>query len=155
MAKRETQKVVELGGRKWQIRMMDAETGSWVALKLASKLAGIIMSAMDGGLQDPLVIGISAAQALGTLGRNEIGELQREALSVVSELITLNGKEEPLAVRMNNGAWGVDGLDDDLPLVMTLVTHSLLFTVSPFFAGDKLKAYAKSFEGLSLSSLGG
>lgn len=148
--KRETTKDVVLDGRTFRIKKFDALTGSYVAAKLMGKLGVILASVAAGGANSPVAIATAISEALTSLPKAEFMEMQMDALSVVGEVTVLNEMPVVLPIRQATGAWAVAGLDDDLVTVMALVTHSLIFNISPFFDGNALKAVMESFKGLTL-----
>jgi hypothetical protein len=154
---REIQKDIILAGRKWRIRKFDALTGSYVAAKLMGKLGAILAGVASGGVSSEIAIATAISEALSSMNKAEFIELQSDALSVVGEVtvITEGGSEVVLPVRIASGAWGVKDLDTDLLTVMALVSHSLVFNVSPFFDGNALKSTLESFKwvGTLLSAL--
>lgn len=145
MQKRETHKDIDLAGRTWRIRKFDALTGSYVAAKLMGKLGAILAGIAGGGVNNPAAIATAISEALSSMSKTEFLDLEADALSVVGEVTALSGQEVVLPIRLASGAWGVPGIEDDLLTVMALVSHSLIFNVSPFFDGDALKALITSF----------
>jgi hypothetical protein len=152
MALRQTTSDVEISGRKWRIAMFDPLTGSYIAMKLASKLSGIFMGIAAGKLEDPMTLVMAISQELGSLTRLEFIELQSAALSVISEVTIVGGVEAPVSIRQSGGTWAVPGLDTDMVMVLALTAHSLAWNISPFFDGNALKQVMESFKGLNLFS---
>lgn len=147
MEKRETTKVVELGGRKWQIEKFDALTGCFIAYKLLTQLVG---SGVDEQLAAQMPGLPSLPKGRTVMGKAEFMELQRDCLSVVKELKDVGGVPAPVPVLLANGGWGVEGLADNTMLVMTLTIHALVFNVSSFFDAAALKELTGSIAGMSL-----
>lgn len=148
MPTRETSRVVTVGGRRWKISKFDAMTGSYIALKMVSKLSNIAVGVVSGSVKDPAVIAISIANEIGTLSKQEFLEVQVECLHVTKELQEVGGKEIENPLRLPDGRWGVAGLEEDALLIMTLASHVLLFNLSDFFDVNALKAAKESFSGL-------
>ncbi len=153
MKKRETHKDIELSGRKWRIEKFDALTGNFISVKLMSKLAGVLVGIASGEVSDEAVIVVAISQAIGSMGKAEVIELQEDALSVCKEMTMVGSVETGIPVRTQNRSWGVADLEHDPLTVMGLVSHSLVFNVSPFFDESALKAFKESFRGLNLFSV--
>lgn len=145
---RETSRVVTISGRRWKIGKFDALTGSYIALKMLSKLANIAVGVLSGELEDPAIIGMGIAHEISALTKAEIMEIQSECLLVISELQEVGGKEMENPVRLNDGRWGVGELENNAVLVMGLVGHVLLFNLTGFFDESTLKGLKESFTGL-------
>jgi len=145
---RETQRVVTISGRRWKIGKYDALTGSYIALKMLSKLSHIAVGVFSGNLKDQALIAMSTANEIGSLTKAEFNEIQSESLHVVAELKEVSGKDIENPIRLPDGRWGVEGLEDDALLIMTLVSHVLLFNLSGFFNAASLRDSKESFSGL-------
>jgi hypothetical protein len=145
---RETERIVTVSGRRWKIKKFDALTGSYIALKMMSKISHIAVGVFAGNLTDKAVIAMSIANEIGTLTKQEFNEIQSECLHVATELVTVGDKVVDTPIRLPDGRWGVSGVEDDALLVMTLVSHSLLFNLTSFFDGNALKDSKESFKGL-------
>ena len=148
MPVRETERIVTISGRKWKVKKFDALTGSYVALKMMSKLAHIAVGVFAGTLTDKAVIAMSITNEIGSLSKQEFVEIQAECLHVCAEVLRVGDKDIDTPLRLPDGRWGVSDVEDDALLVMTLVGHVLLFNLSGFFDGAQLKASGESFKGL-------
>ena len=127
MSKRETEKIIELSGRKFKIEKFDALTGSYIAFTLAEKF-------LPMGLEDKAgLINMPANRTL--LSREEFTALQKDCLSVVSEILPAG----PRPVIAENGLWGVNDIAKDTRLVILLTVHALAFNVAGFFDGEDLQ----------------
>lgn len=147
--KRETFKDIEVpAGRRWRIEKMDAMTANFIATRLFSLISGLAPAIMAGQITDPAVIFMTVADAVRSIPRSEFFGLQQDAMSVVKELKMAGDNEVATPIRSIQGAWASDGLSDNPPLLLTLICHSLAFNLSPFFDGNALKEYGKSFKGL-------
>ena len=145
---RETQRIITISGRRWKITKFDALTGGYIALKLLSKLSHIAVGVFSGNLTDQAIIAMSIAEEIGSLTKKELAEIQGECLYVVKELMEVGGKELELPIRLPDGKWGVEGVEYDGLLVMTLVAHVLVFNLTNFFDAAALKESKDSFAGL-------
>jgi hypothetical protein len=150
MPVRETERVIALSSRRWKIKKFDALTGSYIALKMMSKISNIAIGIASGAITDQAVIAMSIANEIGTLTKQEFIEIQSECLHVCNEVVAVGGRDADIPLRLSDGRWGVPGMEDDALLVMTLVSHALLFNLTSFFDGNALKDSKESFNGLSL-----
>ena len=148
MPTHETQRFVTISGRRWKIGKFDALTGSYIALKMLSKLSHIAVGVFSGNLTDKAVIAMSIANEIGSLTKSEFNEIQGECLYVCKEVEDVGGKDIETPLRLPDGRWGVKDLEDNALLVMTLVSHALLFNLTSFFDADLLKSAKESFQGL-------
>jgi hypothetical protein len=148
MPVRETERVISIGSRKWKVKKFDALTGSYIALKLMSKISNIAIGIVSGGLTDPALIAMSIANELGSFSKAEFNEIQNECLHVCFSITEAGGKDIESPIRLPDGRWGVGGLEDDSLMIMTLVSQVLVFNLTSFFAADALKESTESFKGL-------
>ena len=148
----EKEKTIEISGRRWRIKKFDPLTGSFIALKMMSKISHIAFGIVGGNLTDKIVIANSVAAELGSFSKQEFIEIQLECLHVVSEVKMVDEKEMLIPAKTPEGQWAASGLEEDALLVMALVSHVLIFNLTSFFNESALKETAKSFQGLSLFS---
>ena len=147
--KRETKKIVEIQGRKFEIRSFDAFTGSYIAFTLMQKMLpmGIEAKVMNAIKAD----GGNAAVSLPSralMSKGEFIAFQRDVLSVVGEV--LPARTAPLF--NENGSWGVADIEDNAMLVVMLTIHALVFNIAGFFTGDGLKELKAGLQSLSFAS---
>ena len=147
--KRETKKIVEIHGRKFEIRSFDAFTGSYIAFTLMEKMLPMGMEAKvmnavkaDGG--DAAV----SLPSRALMSKGEFIAFQRDVLSVVGEV--LPARTAPLF--NENGSWGVADIEDNAMLVILLTIHALVFNIAGFFTGDGLKELKAGLQSLSFAS---
>lgn len=144
--KRETKKIIELQGRKFEIRSFDAFTGSYIAFTLMEKM-------LPMGVEEQVT---KALQAEGTdvsamaptnralMSKGEFIAFQRDCLSVVGEV--LPARTAPI---LNlNGSWGVEDIADNTMLVLLLTIHALVFNISGFFTDGGLSELQSSLRDL-------
>ena len=151
---RETSRVVTISGRRWKINKFDALTGSYIAVKMVSKLSGVMSAFISGKIdiknkEDQGLIALSLANEIGSLSKTEFNEIQGECLHVVQEVTEVGGKEITGPLRLPDGRWAVSGMEDDALLILGLVSHVLLFNLTSFFDENVLKELGKSFQGLT------
>ena len=147
MSVHENERVIVLRGRKIKIKKFDALTGSYIALKIGSKISHIALGITSGALADPAIIGTALISELGTLSKGEFNELQNECLNVCFVVDVVGDKAIETPIRIN-GAWAISGVENDVLFVMTVIAHVLLLNLSGFFDGNALKESAESFTGL-------
>ena len=123
--KREQFKEVELGGRKWRVGRFDALTGSYIATLL-------LMQMLPMGLDQQVGLG-SLAKGRSLMDRETFLDVQKECLRVCAEPQVVGEVLTPLKVMLDDGRWGVPGLEDDFVTVLSLTIHALVFNVSDFF----------------------
>ena len=147
--KRETKKIVEIQGRKFEIRSFDAFTGSYIAFTLMEKMLPMGMEAKvmnavkaDGG--DAAV----SLPSRALMSKGEFIAFQRDVLSVVGEV--LPARTAPIF--NENGSWGVADIEDNAMLVIMLTIHALVFNIAGFFTGDGLKELKAGLQSLSFAS---
>ena len=147
--KRETKKIVEIQGRKFEIRSFDAFTGSYIAFTLMEKMLpmGVEAKVMNAVKAD----GGDAAVSLPSraiMSKAEFIAFQRDVLSVVGEV--LPGRTAPII--NENGSWGVEDIADNAMLVIMLTIHALVFNIAGFFGGDGLMELKAGLQSLSFAS---
>ncbi len=148
--KRETKKIVELQGRKFEIRSFDAFTGSYIAFTLLEKMLPMGMEAKvmnavkaDGG--DAAV----SLPSRAIMSKADFIAFQRDVLSVVGEV--LPGRTAPII--NENGSWGVEDIADNAMLVIMLTIHALVFNIAVFFGGDGLMELKAGLQDLSFANI--
>jgi hypothetical protein len=122
--KRETFKVVEMGGRKFRIEKFDALTGSYIAYTLLNLALPPMLGKQLAGSGIP--VGGSSEGRM--MSKQEFFEFQKDCLGACYEV--LDGNTPPV---MTENGFGVIGLEKDLSTVLMLTVHVLLFNVLSFF----------------------
>ncbi len=146
--KRESFKYVNCAGKKWKIGKMDALTGSYMATKLLGKVGEMAIAIIGGDLMNEMMIMTVIAREIGSFSKAEFLELQRDCLSVISEVTVREGKEFAVPIALPDGRWASGELQDDPLTVMALTVHAAVFNMLPFFDGDRLKEVKDGFQGL-------
>lgn len=150
--KRETKKIVELQGRKFEIRAFDAFTGSYIAFTLMEKM-------LPMGVEDKVAKTLQAeGKDVDTMiptnralmSKGEFMAFQRDCLSVVGEV--LPARTAPILNA--NGSWGVDDIENNTMLVLLLTIHALVFNVASFFTDGGLKELQSSLRDLLPANTG-
>ena len=148
MSVRETSRIVTVGDRMWKICKFDALTGSYIATKLVSRLSNVAIGVISGELKDESVIAVAIVNQVGSLSKQEFMEIEAESLHVVKEIKTVGDKDIEQPVYLQDGRWGVEGLEVDALFITALVGHVLLFNLTSFFDANALKELKNSFTGL-------
>jgi hypothetical protein len=138
MEKRAESKIVELQGRKFEIRSFDAFTGSYIAFTLMEKMlpSGMEQKVMQTMRGEGADIDKLPTPDRAIMSKKEFLAFQKDCLSVVGEV--LPARTAP--VLNANGSWGVDGLATNTMLVLLLTIHALAFNISGFFGEGGLSA---------------
>lgn len=138
----EKTKNVEINGRKFILKKMDARIGSFMLFKLMKLLPSIIEN-LDIEKIDLENLSLDSLKKLNLtkmlepvfeMPEKEFSYIQDNCLKVVDEL--LNAGAQP--VLQKSGEWGVNDIADNLGLVTNLTIQSLAFNVMGFFEGSPL-----------------
>ena len=148
--KRETKKIVEIQGRKFEIRSFDAFTGSYIAFTLMEKM---LPMGMEAKVMNTLRAKGQDVDTLPTpnralISKGEFIAFQRDVLSVVGEV--LPARTAPIF--NENGTWGVSDIEGNAMLVILLTIHALVFNIAGFFTGDGLKELKAGLQSLSFAN---
>lgn len=138
----EKTKNIEINGRTFILKKMDARTGSFMLFKLM-KLLPAILENLDIEKIDLENLSLTDLKKLNLtkmlepvfeMPEKEFSYIQDNCLKVVDEL--LNAGPQPVLQR--NGDWGTNDISDNLGLVMNLTIQSLAFNVMGFLEGSPL-----------------
>ncbi len=140
--KREQFKDVEVNGRRFRIGRFDALTGSYITTLL-------LMQMLPMGLEDRIP-GVSS-KGKSIMDKETFMDIQRDCLKVVSELKPVGDSIAPMLVMLPDGRWGVDGIEDDTLIVITLTISVLAFNLSDFFQEGALSNLNQVLPGLTPS----
>lgn len=127
----EKTKDVTIGTRRFQISRFSAETGSWIAYKVMTSIL-------------PAYMGMSGISPSPGAGGNELSEadfrsIQGYCLRSCCEYQTVGDVAAAVPIVMADGRFADPELSADLPTVMGLTTHALMFNLAPLFTGDAMK----------------
>ena len=148
---RQTEKTVEIQGRKFTIRTFDAFTGAYIAFTLMEKM-------MPMGMEEKVVKTLQAEgtnpelmlpQSRTLMTKGEFNSFVRDCLSVCSE--QLKGRDCP--VLNKNGSWAVADIQNNTLLVIMLVINALAFNISDFFTDGGLTDLKASLRDLMPSNM--
>jgi hypothetical protein len=142
MKKREEIKDIDIAGRKFRIRKFEAFMGSYIAYKIIGQIAP---AALGNGGND-------IAKAVTSMNKEDFISIQKDCLKMVQEIKQAGNNEMPMQIILENGRWGVEGLEQDAMTVMALTIQVLMFNVSSFFDADRLKELTASLSGLNFAN---
>jgi hypothetical protein len=144
MKKREEVKDIDIAGRKFRIRKFEAFTGSYIAYKIIGQIAPAALG--NGGNENNI------SKAVTSMNKEDFMSIQKDCLKMVQEIKIAGGNEMPMQIILENGRWGVEGLEQDAMTVMVLTVQVLMFNVSSFFDADRLKELTASLSGLNFAN---
>lgn len=127
---RELTKRITLGGRLFEMKKFTAQTGSFIAYTLLTKMLPAVFAGK--------VEGISSSIDLPPISKQEFMEIQDTCLRSVSEIVRIDGVDVPTPVLMDDGRWGVSDLEYDAGLVFLLTTNALGFNMKSFLSESVL-----------------
>ncbi|SFE43447.1 hypothetical protein SAMN04487969_102498 [Paenibacillus algorifonticola] len=135
----EKYKDVKINERTFRINKFPARTGAFVIVKVTGMLAPIFKSINAESLKDIKSLSGSLDVAgmiekICAISESDFNYLQDKCLGVCSEV--LPGGLAP--VMNENGTFGVIDFDDDTMSVLALISHTLIFNLSPLFQGAGL-----------------
>lgn len=128
-------KEVQIKGRTFRIKKFGARDGSFIALKVAAILAPMfegvdLKQAQEGkGVDTAGVDVFGMVGKLATLPEKDFAHIQGKCLGVCGESLASGY----VPVLHENGAFGVNDLEEDTVTVMALTAHALIFNLSGFF----------------------
>ena len=143
-------KVVELNGKKFELRRLPPEEGSFifmrilgVSMKMRSDIPTPKTEEAAGSADLPKATGEMQVKALafavfsGGMGFSDFKFIQNACMRVVS---LHNEAGLPMPVMTDDGTWTADGKDlaDDVGMVMKLTSEVLVFCFADFFEGGGL-----------------
>lgn len=150
---RETFKVVSYGGKNWRIEKYSPLVGSYIIVKLFSRLSGIVLAASSGEIKDMTVIAMHVSNELSNFTKAEFMEIQRDSLACVKEVTNVNGVEANISIVTPDGRFTSKELEEDVFGVLVLTTHVLMFNMIGFLDADVLKETVQAFKTCYLNLL--
>lgn len=141
-------KDIEINGRTFRLKKLDARTGSYMLFKLVKILTpifkGIKFEDVKKNIKEDVKeddINITELMSsIFDLPENEFRYIQDNCLRVVEELLPAG----PANVLDNYGNYGILNIEFDTMLLMNLTVQSLIFNVSGFFEGSPLTSMLKN-----------
>ena len=130
------EKFFEHNGSRYKLTKLDADSGSYVAFKLAG-VALPLMNGFSGKVsQDEMRL---LSQAITSMGRKEFTEVQKILLGTVLRLETSGGVDMPVPVLKADGTYADEDLRTDAKTVIALTVQAALFNIGDFFGGEGSK----------------
>lgn len=141
----ENTKSIEVNGRTFILKKMDARTGSYMLFKLMKLLPPILenidIDKLDNDNFDFKSLNLSEAlKPIFDLPEEEFRYIQDNCLKSVDELLAAGAQP----VMQKNSEWGINDIAYDIGLVMNLTIQSLIFNVQGFFLGMNLSSVMKN-----------
>ena len=144
----EKTKNIEINGRTFILKKMDARTGSFMLFKLMKLIPSILenldiekINLEDFSLNDLKKLNLTQMlDPVFEMPEKEFCYIQDNCLKVVDEL--LNAGPQP--VLQKNGDWGVNDIAENLGLVMNLTIQSLAFNLMGFLEGSPLTSLVEN-----------
>ena len=134
MATRETEKYIDLNGARYKLIKLDADTGCYVAFKLAGVALPLLMGAQGKMDSDNLKL---LSQAITSMNRADFMEVQKALLGSVQKISSAGGVDMPMPVLKADGSYADEELRQDAKTVISLVIQAALFNVGGFFSGQE------------------
>lgn len=142
-------KNIEINGRTFILKKMDARTGSYILFTKIIKFLPAILENLDfdkldfdnftlGNLSDLNLTKIF--EPIFNLPENDFRYIQDNCLKAVSESLPAG----PQPILNKNGEWGIADIEFDMSLVMNLTVQSLWFSLEGFFAGLPFNSIMKN-----------
>lgn len=130
------EKYFDYNGTRYKLTKLDADSGSYVAFKLAG-VALPLMSGMSGQ-------GVSAAdvqmlsQAITSMNRKDFTEVQKILLATVLKIESSGGVDMPMPILKADGTYADEELRTDAAAVIALTVQAAIFNIGGFFGGEGL-----------------
>lgn len=141
----ENTKSIEVNGRTFILKKMDARTGSYMLFKLMKLLPPILenidIDNLDNDNFDFKSLNLSETlKPIFDLPEEEFRYIQDNCLKSVDELLAAGAQP----VMQKNSEWGINDIAYDIGLVMNLTIRSLIFNVQGFFLGMNFSSVMKN-----------
>lgn len=130
------EKYFDYNGTRYKLTKLDADSGSYVAFKLAG-VALPLMSGMSGQ-------GVTAgdmqllSQAITSMNRKDFTEVQKILLATVLKMETSGGVDMPMPILKADGTYTDEELRTDAAAVIALTVQAAIFNIGGFFGGEGL-----------------
>lgn len=130
------EKFFDYNGTRYKLTKLDADSGSYVAFKLAG-VALPLMSGMSGQ-------GVTAgdmqllSQAITSMNRKDFTEVQKILLATVLKMETSGGVDMPMPILKADGTYTDEELRTDAAAVIALTVQAAIFNIGGFFGGEGL-----------------
>ena len=132
MAK-EKEKFIDVNGQRYKLTKLDADTGSYVAFKIAGVALPLLMGVQGKVTKDNIKL---LSQAIASMNRADFLEVQKALLGTVVKIQSAGGVDMPMPVLKADGSYAEDELRQDAQTVISLTIQAALFNVGGFFSGQ-------------------
>lgn len=126
---------VELKGKRYRIAKMSAFVGCGIAMQILTKM---LPAGMEGKMD------VSLPKGRTELSPAEFEDIQRKCMAVCSRLNMVGDAEVPEPVLLGEN-WVFKDLEYDIPSVMALTLHALIWNFKSFFEDGALDQILESF----------
>ena len=128
------EKFFELDGKRYKLTKMDADSGSYVAFKLAGVALPLMQGLSGKNFKDGDMKLLS--QAIASMGRAEFTEVQKILLRTVLKMETAGGVDMPMPIIKADGTYADPELAMDAKAVITLTIQAAMFNIGGFFTEE-------------------
>ena len=128
------EKFFELNGDRYKLTKLDADSGSYVAFKLAGVALPLLQGLNGQALTNADMQLLS--QAISSMSRKEFAEVQKILLGTVLKIESSGGMDMPVPVLKADGTYVDEELRTDARTVITLTVQAALFNIGGFFGED-------------------
>lgn len=137
---RNNTKIIELMGRKFEIRKFDAYTGGYIIYQLFEKFLPMGMETKINPQMNNIL-----PQGRTAMSKAEFTAFMQDCLSAVGEV--LPARTAPIINA--NGTWGIQDIRNNTMLVILLVINVLTYNAADFFTAESLKELKQAMQGIS------
>ena len=130
------EKFFELNGKRYKLTKLDADSGCYVAFKLA----GVVLPLMNGLQGNELTNEDMQllSQAITSMNRKDFTEVQKILLATVLKIESAGGADMPMPILKADGTYTDEELRTDAATVIALTIQAALFNIGGFFGGEGL-----------------
>ena len=138
-------KLVTIGKRKFRVNRFDAFTGSYILFTITEKVLPAVLASQGKNTkgEDAFNFGDVVQKMRLALSREEFKALQLDCLRVCQEILPAGNMD----VIGENGQFGVQGLENNMSIVLQLTIHALMFNMLDFFKESGLVSIATGILG--------
>jgi len=130
------EKFFDYNGTRYKLTKLDADSGSYVAFKLA----GVALPLMSGLSGQGVTAGDMQllSQAITSMNRKDFTEVQKILLATVLKMETSGGVDMPMPILKADGTYTDEELRTDAAAVIALTVQAAIFNIGGFFGGEGL-----------------
>ncbi len=130
------EKFFDYNGTRYKLTKLDADSGSYVAFKLA----GVALPLMSGLSGQGVTAGDMQllSQAITSMNRKDFTEVQKILLATVLKMESSGGVDMPMPILKADGTYTDEELRTDAAAVIALTVQAAIFNIGGFFGGEGL-----------------